>query len=115
MATLAVFLVLGGGTALASYVISSNSQVGPNTISGHHVSGGAHPNLIAGSVGGKDVADNGLTGGDIKEGTLTNGLGSGPIRRCGATLSREAPKVNRGLLLSRESRSATLLDVPAGG
>jgi hypothetical protein len=73
MATIAVFLVLGGGTALASYVISSNSQVGPNTISGHHVSGGAHPNLIAGSVGSKDVADNGLTGGDIKEGTLTNG------------------------------------------
>ncbi len=73
MATMAVFLVLGGGTALASYVISSNSQVGPNTISGHHVSGGAHPNLIAGSVGSKDVADNGLTGGDIKEGTLTNG------------------------------------------
>jgi hypothetical protein len=73
MATLAVFLVLGGGTALASYVISSNSQVGPNTISGHHTSGNAHPNLIAGSVGSKDVADDGLTGADIKEGTLTNG------------------------------------------
>jgi hypothetical protein len=73
MATLAVFLVLGGGTALASYVISSNSQVGPNTISGHHVSASAHPNLIVGSVGSKDVADDGLTGADIKEGTLTNG------------------------------------------
>jgi hypothetical protein len=65
MATLAVFLVLGGGTALASYVISSNSQVGPNTISGHHVSTGTHANLIAGSVGSRDVADNNLTGADI--------------------------------------------------
>jgi uncharacterized membrane protein len=36
MSTLAVFLVIGGGTALASYVVSSNSQVGPDTISGHH-------------------------------------------------------------------------------
>src|SRR4051812_17218673 len=70
MVTILAFLVLGGGTALASYVISSNSQVGPNTISGHHPSGGAHPNLIAGSVGGKDVADDSLTKDDIKEATV---------------------------------------------
>ena len=73
LAITSFFLVVGGGTALASYVVSSNSQVGPNTISGHHVSGGAHPNLIAGSVGSRDVADNNLTGADIKEATLTNG------------------------------------------
>jgi hypothetical protein len=73
LALISFFLVVGGGTALASYVVSSNSQVGPNTISGHHVSAGSHPNLIAGSVGNKDVAENGLTGADIKEGTLTNG------------------------------------------
>ena len=36
MSTLAVFLVLGGGTALASYVVSWNSQVGPDAISGHN-------------------------------------------------------------------------------
>jgi hypothetical protein len=70
MVTILAFLVLGGGTALASYVISSNSQVGPNTISGHHPSGGAHPNLIAGSVGGKDVADDSLTKDDIREATV---------------------------------------------
>lgn len=35
VATLALFVALGGGTALASYVISSNKQVGPGTISGH--------------------------------------------------------------------------------
>ena len=48
-------LVLGGGTALASYVISSNSQVGPGTISGHNVSTGKHANIIAGSVNDQDV------------------------------------------------------------
>jgi hypothetical protein len=58
-------LVVGGGTALASYVISSNSQVGPGTISGHHAPSGKHPNLISGSVGSRDVADNNLTGADI--------------------------------------------------
>ena len=36
MSTLAVFLVLGGGTALGAYVVSSNSQIGPGTVSGAH-------------------------------------------------------------------------------
>jgi hypothetical protein len=72
MATLAVFLVLGGGTALGSYVISSNSQVGPGTISGHHPPGSKHANVIAGSINGKDVADDSLGGADINDSTLTN-------------------------------------------
>lgn len=56
MATLAVFLVLGGGTALASYVISSNGQIGPGTVSGHKPPSGKHANIIAGSVSGTDLA-----------------------------------------------------------
>src|SRR5204862_7865489 len=32
---LPIFLVLGGGTALATYVVSSNSQIAPGTVSGH--------------------------------------------------------------------------------
>jgi hypothetical protein len=71
MATLAVFLVLGGGTALASYVVSSNEQVGPGTISDHDPPSGKHANLIAGSITGKDVAGNALGGGAINEASLT--------------------------------------------
>jgi hypothetical protein len=56
MATLAVFIGLGG-TALASVIISSNSQVAQNTISGHKPPSGKHPNIIAGSINGKDIAD----------------------------------------------------------
>jgi hypothetical protein len=56
MSTLAVFLVIGGGTALASYVITSNSQVGPGTISGHKPPTGKHANIIAGSVNGQDLS-----------------------------------------------------------
>lgn len=56
VASLALFLVLGGGTALASYVVSSNSQVGPNTISGHKPPSGDHANILSGSVNGTDLA-----------------------------------------------------------
>ncbi|MFN8161364.1 MAG: hypothetical protein U0R52_10030 [Solirubrobacterales bacterium] len=55
MATLAVFIALGG-TALAGVLISSNRQVGRGTISGHNPPPGAHPNLIGGSVGATDLS-----------------------------------------------------------
>ena len=54
MATLAVFLVLGGGTALEAYVVSSNSQIGPNRVSGHKPPAGKHANIIAGSINGQE-------------------------------------------------------------
>jgi hypothetical protein len=56
MATIAVFIALGGGTAMAAFVVSSNSQVGPDTISGHHPPSGDHANIISGSVGVGDLA-----------------------------------------------------------
>src|SRR4026207_112019 len=65
LALLSFFLVLGGGTALASYVVSSNTQFGPNTISGHKPPTGDHANVIAGSINGQDVADNSVRGADV--------------------------------------------------
>ncbi len=70
MVTILAFLVLGGGTALASYVVSSNGQVGPNTISGHTPPSGKHANIIPASVNGWDVTNNSLRGADILESTL---------------------------------------------
>ena len=67
MATLAVFLVLGGGTAMAAYVVSSNSQVGPATISGHKPPTGKHANIIAGSVNPTDLANSVVTTGGITQ------------------------------------------------
>ena len=61
MVTILAFIVLGGGTALASFVISSNSQVGPGTISGHKPPSGDHANIIAGSLNGTDLANNAVT------------------------------------------------------
>jgi hypothetical protein len=59
------FLLLGGGTALASYVVSSNSQIGPNTVSGHHPPSGKHANLIAASVNATDLANSAVTLGKL--------------------------------------------------
>jgi hypothetical protein len=70
MATIAVFIALGG-TALASVIITNNSQVARRTISGHKPPGGKHPNIIGGSVNSRDVAGNSLTGADVLESSLT--------------------------------------------
>jgi hypothetical protein len=86
-ATLALFLVISGGTAAAvTYVVSSNSQVGPNTIAGHHPPSGRHSNLIPASVNGQDVADNSLRGADIDEATLAKVLRFGGTIPSGVTV-----------------------------
>jgi hypothetical protein len=69
MATLAVFIAVGG-TATAAVIITSNSQVAQGTISGHKPPSGKHPNIIAGSVNGTDVASNSLGGARIAESSL---------------------------------------------
>src|SRR5712692_8006352 len=56
VATLALFLVLGGGTALAAYVVNSNSDIGPGTVSGGKPPSGDHANIISGSLTSKDLA-----------------------------------------------------------
>jgi hypothetical protein len=52
-------------------IITDNSQVASNTISGHKPPSGKHANIIAGSVNGQDVAANSLTGANINEASLT--------------------------------------------
>jgi hypothetical protein len=57
MATLAVVIALSGTTtAVAAVIVSSNSQVAKNTISGHAAPTGDHPNLIGGSVNATDLS-----------------------------------------------------------
>src|SRR6476659_3476589 len=60
VAYVALFVALGGTTYAATYVVSSNSQIGPGTISGHKPPSGKHANLIADSITGGDVAEKSL-------------------------------------------------------
>jgi hypothetical protein len=55
LVTILAFVVLGGGSALASVIITSNSQVAKHTIAGHNPPNGKHSNIIARSVNGPDV------------------------------------------------------------
>jgi hypothetical protein len=71
MVTILAFLVLGGGTALASFVVSSNSQIGPGTVSGHKPPSGDHSNLIGGSVNGTDLATGAVGTAKIANGAVT--------------------------------------------
>jgi hypothetical protein len=59
VACIALFIAVGG-TALASVIITTNSEVAKNTISGHAPPSGDHANIIKDSI----------TGADIKESTL---------------------------------------------
>ncbi len=64
LATVA-FFVVGIGPAFGSYLVTSNSQVGPGTISGHRPPPGDHANLIAGTVNGTDLATGAVTRGKL--------------------------------------------------
>jgi hypothetical protein len=59
LSLLALFVALGG-TAIASVIVTSNSQVASNTISGHHPPSGDHANILTGSVNGTDILESSL-------------------------------------------------------
>ncbi|MFL5891878.1 MAG: hypothetical protein ACJ75I_03975 [Solirubrobacterales bacterium] len=70
VACIALFVALGGTAMAVTYVVSSNNQIAPGTISGHKPPTGKHANLIAGTVNGQDVADETLSGRDVLEQSL---------------------------------------------
>jgi hypothetical protein len=77
MVTILAFIVLGGGTALAAYVVSSNSQIGPGTVSGHKPPSGNHANIISGSVNATDLANQAVTAAKIQAPEAWHQVGPG--------------------------------------
>jgi hypothetical protein len=104
MVTILAFVVLGGGTALAAYVVSSNSQIGPGTVSGHRPPSGKHQNIIAGSISGTDIADR--SGVDTCKTPLTKKFG--PI--CAGS-----DGVGRGWIAARDYCAGLNLRLPSIG
>ena len=85
---------MGGGTALASYVVSSNSQIAPGTISGHNPPSGKHGNVISGSVNGTDLAPNSVGSSEI----AANAVGSSEVADNSLTLSDIAGAATNGAI-----------------
>jgi hypothetical protein len=94
MVTILAFVVLGGGTALGAYVVSSNSQVGPNTISGHNPPSGKHGNIISGSVNGTDLAPSSVGSSEI----AANAVGASKVANESLTLSDIAGAAANGTI-----------------
>src|SRR4051794_2358242 len=55
--TLALFVALGGTALAAGYVVNTNGDIAPNTVSGASAPSGAHANIMADSIPGADVLE----------------------------------------------------------
>ena len=94
MSTLAVFLVVAGGSAFAASTITANSvkskTVKDNSLKSVDLRDGkavSTDDVIDASLSGTDLADNSLTGDDVDEATL----GQVPQAANSATLDGKAP------------------------
>ena len=98
VATVALVVALGGGTAaVASVIVHSNADVGRNVISGHQPPAGAHPNMLGHTINAGDLASGGVAAVDLASDagvcsvTVTFGSGamtskcSGPSNHVGVT------------------------------
>src|SRR3954470_8540078 len=98
VACLALFVALGGTALAATYVVSSNSEVGPGTISGHHPPAGSHTNIIAGSVSTSDLRDGSVNASKLAPGAVrAPALGTISVVRQTATV----PARQHGSALAR--------------
>ena len=71
VACLALFVALGGSAA-AAIVVSSNSQIAPNTIYGANKPSTANDNIVDGSVAAADIRQNGLPGNRIADNSVAS-------------------------------------------
>jgi hypothetical protein len=94
VAYVALFVALGGSAAAATYVITSNSQVAPNTIDGSAAPTGANDNITDGTIAAADLAARTVTNGKLADNAV-NGA-----------------KVNNDTLTGADVKESTLGPVP---
>jgi hypothetical protein len=70
VACAALFFALGG-SALAAFVVTSNSQIGPNTIYGANKPSTANDNIVDGSITSNDIKKQSIGSGRVTNNTLT--------------------------------------------
>jgi hypothetical protein len=91
VATLAVFVALAGSAA-AAVIVSSNSEIAPNTIYGANLPAGKNDNIVGGSIGTSDLANNAVSGpklatSAVATGKLADTAVTGPKLATGAVVS----------------------------
>jgi hypothetical protein len=72
VATLALFVALGG-TAAAAFVVNSNAEIAPGTVFGSVKPATANDNVVGGSLGSNDLADGSVTTTKVANGAITTG------------------------------------------
>ena len=105
MATIAVFLVLGGGTAVA--------LSGSNTVQSDDLGPGAQvqaADVAANAVNGSDVTDNSITGSDVNEASLD----ATPLRTRASQGDCQATVAGTGAMV-RSARPASTSTRPPSG
>src|SRR4051794_12679219 len=116
VACIALFVALGG-TAMAPFVVSSNSQVGPNTIYGANKPASANDNIVDGSVAPVDIRPSSLRGDRVADGSLTGAdIGDGSVS--GGKLAKNSvpgAKIANDSLTGAQVNESTLGPVPDAG
>jgi hypothetical protein len=69
VATLALFVALGGSAA-AAVIVTNNSEIAPNTIYGANLPAGKNDNIVNGSVGTSDLAASAVTNPKLATGAV---------------------------------------------
>jgi hypothetical protein len=118
MSSIAVFIALGGSAA-AAVIVSSNADIGPNTVSGAHPPAGDGPNIIAGSVGTSDLGNLQVTsaklhGGAVTSAKVTDGSLTGVDIAANGITSTQIDESSLGVVPAA-SDASTLDGVPASG
>ena len=108
VACVALFVALGGTGLAATYVVSSNSQVGPNTISGHKPPTGKHANIIVGSVNATDLAPGAATLGKLAPNSVNGGkVVNGSLSAADTDTSSIQQRVLGGCLSGQAAQGVT--------
>jgi hypothetical protein len=73
VATLALFVALGGSAAAAAFIVSSNSQIGPATIYGANAPAGKNKNVVGKSIGAGDLGSGAVINDRLAPDAVTQG------------------------------------------
>ena len=102
MVTILAFFVFGSGTAYATVIITSNSQVAAHTIAGAKAATGINQNIIPASLAGSDLASGTVTAANVAAANTDGTAGTPSLRTLGKGVQQAVagndPRLARGVV-----------------